>query len=122
MSKARNTSAAEVFFALGDPTRLSVVSRLGANTDAQSVTALSENAGVTRQAVAKHLRVLEGAGLVSHKKCGREVLYLLKPAGLNEAKAFLDAISMFWDGALERLRRQVELPVASGARRGSRRR
>jgi DNA-binding transcriptional ArsR family regulator len=108
MSKPRERAVADVFFALGDGTRLSVVRKLGAG--AVSATALSDGAKVTRQAIVKHLQVLEGAGLVSHAKRGREVLYSLEPAPLDEARAFLDGISAGWDRALERLRRMVEEP------------
>lgn len=56
----------------------------------------------------KHLQVLEGAGLVRHEKCRREVLYALEPERLTEARAFIDAISASWDRAIERLRKLVE--------------
>jgi len=105
----RERAAAEVFFALGDGTRLSVVTRLGAG-GALTATALSQGAKVTRQAIAKHLRVLEGAGIVKHEKRGREVLYALESERLEDARAFLDAVSASWDRAIERLRRMVEEP------------
>jgi DNA-binding transcriptional ArsR family regulator len=107
MPKAREQAAADVFFALGDRTRLSVVRKLGAG-GARSATALSDGAAVTRQAIVKHLRVLEGAGLVTHEKRGREVLYALEPRRLDEARLFLESVSAGWDRAIERLRRIVE--------------
>jgi DNA-binding transcriptional ArsR family regulator len=110
MSMAREKAVADVFFALGDGTRLSVVRKLGAG-GALSATALSEGAHVTRQAIVKHLQVLEGARLVTHEKRGREVLYALEPVRLDDARVFLDAISKGWDRAIERLRRMVEDPV-----------
>jgi DNA-binding transcriptional ArsR family regulator len=70
MSKRAEANAIQVFFALGDGTRLSVVQRLGKG-GAQSATMLADGAEVTRQAIGKHLQVLEGAGLVSHQKLGR---------------------------------------------------
>ena len=76
-------AVAEVFFALGDGTRLLVVERLGAG-GALSATALSAGADVTRQAIVKHLQVLEGAGLVTREKRGREVLYAIQPDRLGE--------------------------------------
>ncbi|MFT3839026.1 MAG: metalloregulator ArsR/SmtB family transcription factor [Myxococcaceae bacterium] len=106
MSKGDN-AAADLFFALGDRTRLSVVRRLGSE-GAVSATSLSDGAKVSRQAIVKHLRVLEGAGLVTTEKRGREVLYLLQPKQLDEAHAFLDAISKSWDRAIDRLRAMVE--------------
>src|SRR5260370_41712515 len=109
MSRAREKLFAETFFALGDGTRLTVVTKLGAG-GALSATALCDGARVTRQAIVKHLQVLEGAGLASHEKRGREVLYGLKPRRLEEARAFLDDGSGAWDAAVERLRRMVEEP------------
>jgi DNA-binding transcriptional ArsR family regulator len=107
MSKARDRAAADVFFALGDETRLSVVTRLSAG-GALSATALSDGASVTRQAIAKHLQVLEGAGLVTHEKRGREVLYALETRRLEDARVFLEGVSARWDRAIDRLRRMVE--------------
>lgn len=98
-----------MFFALGDATRLAVVKRLSAG-GALSATTLSDGAKVTRQAIVKHLQVLEGAGLVSHAKRGREVLYGLEASRLEEARGFLDGVSAGWDRAIERLRRVVEEP------------
>lgn len=115
MSKALERGVADVFFALGDGTRLSVVRKLAAG-GASSATTLSEGARVTRQAIVKHLQVLEGAGLVTHEKRGREVLYALDARRLEQARAFLDGISAGWDRALERLRRMVEEPPPAAAR------
>jgi len=97
----------EVFFALGDETRLSVVRKLGDGVPL-SATALSDGAQVTRQAIVKHLQVLEGAGMVTHEKHGREVLYALRAGRLDEAQAYLEGISAAWDRAIGRLRRMVE--------------
>lgn len=99
--------ASDVFFALGDRTRLAVVTRLGRG-GALSATALSADAEVTRQAISKHLRVLEDAGLVTHERQGREVLYALEPARLESARVFLDVVSASWDRALERLRSHLD--------------
>jgi DNA-binding transcriptional ArsR family regulator len=108
---ARESAVANVFFALGDGTRLSVLKKLCAG-GALSATTLSDGAKVTRQAIVKHLQVLEGAGLVKHEKRGREVLYVLEPRRLDDARAFLDGVSTSWDRAIERLRRMVEEPRA----------
>jgi len=107
MSKAPEQAVVEVFSALGDRTRLFVVGKLVAG-GALSATALSDGAKVSRQAIAKHLRVLEGAGLATHEKRGREVLYSLEARRLEQARAFLDGVSAGWDRAIERLRRMVE--------------
>jgi DNA-binding transcriptional ArsR family regulator len=109
MSKATEMAVANLFFALGDGTRLAVVKRLSA-AGALSATSLAGGAKVTRQAIVKHLRVLHGAGLVTHEKRGREVLYALEARRFAEARAFLDGVSAGWDRAIERLRRIVEGP------------
>ena len=106
MSKESSPAVAEVFSALGDETRLSVLARLG--DGARSATALSSGAKVTRQAIVKHLQILEGAGLVTHEKRGREVLYGLEGRRLGEARAFLEMISASWDRAIDRLKHMVE--------------
>lgn len=100
-------AAASIFAALGDERRLHLVTRLG-REGPLSLAELVADAGVTRQAVAKHLRVLEGAGLVRSGKSGRDSVWMLEPAHLGHARAHLDEISAHWDSALARLRRFVE--------------
>ncbi|WP_394848491.1 metalloregulator ArsR/SmtB family transcription factor [Pendulispora brunnea] len=107
MSRAREGAVADVFFALGDETRISLVRKLCAD-GASSATTLSTGEKVTRQAIVKHLQVLEGAGLVTHEKRGREVLYLIETRRLDEARLFLDSVSAAWDRAIDRLRIMVE--------------
>jgi len=96
-----------VFAALGDETRVALVQRLCTRGPA-SLTQLSDGAGVTRQAITKHLRVLEEAGLVESSRRGRASLWELKLDRLKEAHRALDVIAQQWDGALERLREMVE--------------
>jgi DNA-binding transcriptional ArsR family regulator len=98
---------AEVFAALGDETRLALIRRLGEGGPASTVR-LSAGAGMTRQAVTKHLGVLERARLVRHRRQGRETLWDLEPEGFDKARAFIDAMSRQWDARLEALRRFVE--------------
>lgn len=104
---AQSSPAAEVFAALGDPTRLALVQRLSAGGPA-SITRLSDGAGVTRQAVTRHLEVLEAAGLVRGLRQGRERVWQLERDGFTVAQAFLEHVSRGWDEALERLRQFVE--------------
>jgi predicted transcriptional regulator len=106
MSKARNQAVADVFFALGDQTRLSLIRKLGARPS--TATSLAGGARVTRQAIVKHLQVLEGAGLVRHERHGREVQYLVMPERFDEARVYLEMISTSWDHAIDRLRLLVE--------------
>lgn len=98
---------APVFAALGDPTRLRLVARLG-REGPLSISRLSAGAGVTRQAVAKHLRVLAGAGLASGSRRGREQLWQLDAAPLDAARRSLEQIAQRWDDALDRLKAAVE--------------
>ena len=106
-AKARVTGAAPVFAALGDETRLGLVARL-CHGGPMSIARLTEGADVTRQAVTKHLRALEDAGLVRSDRAGRERVWELRKQRLAEARRYLDRISDQWDGALERLRAMVE--------------
>ena len=99
--------AAPVFAALGDETRLQLVSRLCAGGPA-SITRLTQGMGVTRQAVTKHLQVLADAGLVRGIREGRESSWELQPEKLAEARRSLDQISRQWDETLGRLKAFVE--------------
>jgi DNA-binding transcriptional ArsR family regulator len=96
-----------VFAALGDPTRLRVVARLG-REGPLSITQLAEGSRVTRQAVSKHLQVLAEAGVVTSTREGRESVFRLEPRRLGEARRLLDVISREWDDTLQRLRAFVE--------------
>lgn len=100
-------SAAPVFAALSDPTRLSLVARLS-DGSACSIAALSAQAKGSRQAVTKHLRVLERAGLVRSARNGRETRYALCPEAIAPARAYLDEVSAQWEAALGRLKDWVE--------------
>lgn len=99
--------SAPVFAALGDETRFGIVTRLCRSGPA-SIAGLTEGSGVTRQAVTKHLRILESAGLVRATRAGRESSWQLLPRGFDEARASLELISRQWDAALDRLRVFVE--------------
>jgi DNA-binding transcriptional ArsR family regulator len=108
-SQAALRGGAPVFAALGDETRLGIVARLCRSGPA-SIAGLTEGSGVTRQAVAKHLRILEDAGLVRATRAGRESSWQLLQGGLDEARRSLEEISRQWDAALDRLRAFVEEP------------
>jgi len=100
-------ACAPVFAALGDSTRLGIVTRL-CTGGPMSVTRLTEGTAVTRQAVSKHLRVLAEAGLLRGRRRGRERVWELEPEPLEAARRQLDMISRQWDRSLGRLRRAVE--------------
>jgi DNA-binding transcriptional ArsR family regulator len=97
---------------LGDQTRLALLTRLSDGAKC-SIARLSEASPLTRQAVTKHLRVLQNAGLVRHTRRGRESLFQLNPEPLSEARRSLDRISQQWDQALARLKAFVENPRQS---------
>ena len=99
--------AAPVFAALGDATRLRLVARL-CGDGPLSIARLSEDSGVTRQAITKHLHALAGAGLVRDTRNGRERIFELEPRRLERARRCLDEIADQWDAALLRLKAFVE--------------
>jgi DNA-binding transcriptional ArsR family regulator len=105
--KARLGDSAPVFGALADETRLRLVARLCADGPS-SIAHLAAGADVTRQAITKHLHVMEEAGLVRVRRQGRESVWALEPRRLEQARRCLDAISEQWDDALERLKTFVE--------------
>ena len=95
------------FAALGDATRLAMLTRL-AWGEAQSIARLTDGTQLTRQAVSKHLKVLEEAGFLRRIKVGRESRFSLEPKPLADLKAYLDLVSRQWDDALDRLKALVE--------------
>jgi DNA-binding transcriptional ArsR family regulator len=116
--RSREPQLAKIFFALGDETRLSVLSRLKGR--ALSATTLADGSPLTRQAIVKHLRVLDDAGLVRHEKHGREVLYLPDARALVEARAYLEMIATGWDRAIDRLKDMVEERAQTSPRKAHR--
>lgn len=103
----RTEKQAHIFAALGDPTRLTLVGKLN-DRKTHSIATLTEGMKITRQAVTKHLTVLEGVGLVSRTKDGRESLYSLDPKPLESLQDYLKVISQEWDNALSNLKAFVE--------------
>ena len=73
-----------------------------------SITRLTAGSKVTRQAITKHLRVMQQAGLVHSARHGRESVWQLDQRRLEDARSYLDQISKQWDDALGRLRKFVE--------------
>jgi DNA-binding transcriptional ArsR family regulator len=104
---ARSFDPVPAFAALGDRTRLTLVRRLS-NGEPRSIASLSDDTDMTRQAVTKHLRVLERAGLVRCSRVGRETQFALEAKTLGELREYLDTVSKQWDAALSRLRTFVE--------------
>jgi DNA-binding transcriptional ArsR family regulator len=113
MSQGRSSRAAKrrprapVFAALGDEVRLSLIAKLCAGQP-YSISQLTEGTGLTRQAITKHLRVLESVGIVHGVHRGRESLFEFDPKPMEETKKYLNFVSEQWDQALSRLKSFLE--------------
>jgi DNA-binding transcriptional ArsR family regulator len=110
MSRKRPSSArakAAVFAALGDETRLLLLARLWSG-QRHSIAELTEGTRLTRQAVTKHLRVLERVRMVHGTRVGRESVFQFDPQPVLEMKEYLEMVSRQWDVALARLKSLVE--------------
>jgi DNA-binding transcriptional ArsR family regulator len=96
-----------IFAALGDETRLILVARLSRGKP-HSISALTRGSKLTRQAITKHLRVLERAKIVRSVRTGRESLFEFDPQPIEEMKTYLNLVSRQWDNTLSRLKSFVE--------------
>lgn len=105
--KIAATSAASVFAALGDTTRLSLLARL-CGGQPHSITQLTQGTNLTRQGVTKHLAILEKANIVTCRRVGRESRFAVRPAALGEARAYLERANRQWDLAIARLQRHLD--------------
>jgi len=104
---AREKARARVFRALGGEIRLRLVVKLSSGRP-RSIAELTAGSRLTRQAVTKHLRVLERAGLVRSVRTGRERRFEFDPEPIEELRRYLDSVSAQWDQALGRLKAFVE--------------
>lgn len=104
---AKIRKRAPLFAALGDETRLSLVDKLSSGRP-YSITELAEGRKLTRQAITKHLRVLEDAGLVHSIRSGRESLFELDLEPIKDINEYLDFVSRQWDHSLAKLKLFVE--------------
>jgi DNA-binding transcriptional ArsR family regulator len=98
---------AAAFAALGDETRLLLLGRLCAGRQ-YSIAELTQGTKLTRQAVSKHLRVLEKVRMVHGTRVGRESLFEFDPEPVNDMKVYLESVSKAWDDALGRLKQFAE--------------
>ena len=106
---------AGLFSALGDTTRLAIVTRL-LDDRALSISTLSAESSLTRQAVTKHLQVLEHAGIVTRHRVGRQAQYSLRPAAIRDARRYLEDVSRQWDEAIDRLKVHLGEPGHAAGR------
>ncbi len=93
---------AHIFAALGDETRLSLIARL-CRVSRQSISQLAEGTNLTRQAVTKHLQILERVGLVKSVRKGRETLFEFDAAPIETMTQYLELVSSQWDRKLSDL-------------------
>jgi DNA-binding transcriptional ArsR family regulator len=91
----------QVFGALADPTRRAILERL--TRGEETVTALAAPFPSSLPAISKHLRVLEGAGLIVRRKSGRRRICRIEPAAMNDAAAWIDYYRRFWMERLDAL-------------------
>ena len=103
---SRIAAKTDAFRAIADPTRRAILDRLRAGP--APVNLLADDFEHTRPAVSKHLRVLRLARLVSEERAGRERLYRLRPAALQQVAGWLEGYRSFWQGNLERLKSYLE--------------
>jgi DNA-binding transcriptional ArsR family regulator len=107
MSRQGSQHAASTFAALGDRTRLSLLAKLGSGGP-RSISQLSHGSHLTRQAITKHLRILERARIVRCVRSGRHSMFELDPEPVHDLRDYLNRISAEWDSALIRLKSFVE--------------
>jgi DNA-binding transcriptional ArsR family regulator len=93
--------------ALADDTRRNVLDAV-ARSGPTTATRISADLPVSRQAVAKHLSVLESAGLVTQQRAGRETTFDVVPGSLRPLASWVQSTESAWNRRLERLRRHVE--------------
>jgi DNA-binding transcriptional ArsR family regulator len=103
----KRLARAPAFAALGDATRLSLVAKLSGGQP-YSITQLTRGSKLTRQAITKHLRVLENVGIVHSVRKGRESRFQFDPQPMEGMKEYLEFVSKQWDHALSRLKSFVE--------------
>jgi DNA-binding transcriptional ArsR family regulator len=104
---AQRRAHAPIFAALGDETRLLLIAKLAGGRP-RSISQMTEGSRITRQAVSKHLRVLECAGIVRGVRCGRENRFEFDPAPIQQTMKYLDLVAEQWEHALLRLKNFVE--------------
>jgi DNA-binding transcriptional ArsR family regulator len=97
----------QLLIAVADPVRRTIIDVV-LDCGEASVSTLSHSVPVTRQAVSKHLAVLERAGLVTHHRQGREVRYSVRMERVDEAARSMVQLADTWDGRLRRIKRIAE--------------
>lgn len=110
--------AEQVFIALADPSRRSILAALASGGPA-TATDLADRLPISRQAIAKHLALLAEAGLVTAEPGERRrVRYRVRSAPMQVAQQFLAALARDWDGTLDALKGHLDQQLAEPARKG----
>jgi DNA-binding transcriptional ArsR family regulator len=112
------TTELEVLSALADPTRWELMDRIAAG-DGATATTLAEGLPVSRQAIVKHLGVLERAGLVTGRRAGREMRYSVHVEQLDATARWMAAAARRWDGRLAAIKAIAESGPEPGSGSGS---
>jgi DNA-binding transcriptional ArsR family regulator len=107
LSEQTDEQQEQVFAALADPVRRSLLVKLAEHSP-RTATQLAQEYPITRQGILKHLTILEAAGLVAVHQKGREKRYTLTPEPLGELEQWIKDISAIWDARLLRLKRLLE--------------
>jgi DNA-binding transcriptional ArsR family regulator len=110
MPRAPKPDLDDAFFALSDPTRRSILERLGARE--AGVTEIAEPHDMSLPAISKHLRVLEQAGLITRRVEGRQHYLRVNPDPLQQAKQWIEKQRVFWEGSFDRLAEHLERVTA----------
>ncbi|WP_368184198.1 ArsR/SmtB family transcription factor [Aestuariibius sp. HNIBRBA575] len=105
-SPRSETHPPDVFKALADPTRRSILKILSGNE--MTIAQVAGNFDMTRAAVKKHLNILNDGGLITTRAAGREVFNALSPHGLQPVRDWLGYFDQFWDDALSDLKSAIE--------------
>lgn len=110
MPRAPKPDLNDAFFALSDPTRRSILERLGARE--AGVTEIAEPHDMSLPAISKHLRVLEQAGLITRRVEGRQHFLRVNPDPLQQAKQWIERQRVFWEGSFDKLAEHLERVTA----------
>lgn len=100
-------AVAELFRALGDPTRLEMVQRLS-KQESHTITSVSSDLNITRQGARKHLQILADANIIKFEPKGRDTAVKLLRDTLDEGREFIAELERQWDIRLEALKAFVE--------------
>ncbi|MFB7287127.1 ArsR/SmtB family transcription factor [Actinacidiphila glaucinigra] len=111
MTQTRTGGEEDVFAALADPMRRRILDAVAEHGDA-TATVLAAELPVSRQAIVKHLTVLDRAGLVAGRRAGREMRYAVRPERLVAAARWMDRVAARWDARLSAIKRLAEEPAS----------